>query len=226
MTEYDATLIIEGFKKVFNVTSDRDLAHHLEGTTFSGISNWRMRNSVPWKQVIDTHLQTGISIQGILNGAPELLSEEERAKIPMQPGNLSPIVVYDLAKSVEEKQLVNAEQEIDTAGFDTGFFKKEFSVDFENVGFVPIPDESMYPTLSQGELAAIDTSCTNFSSDGVYLFMIDDQLFVKRVQRLLTGTIKLSSDNEKFTDFELTKQELENLGVNIFGKLSMCLKRL
>ena len=61
--------------------------------------------------------------------------------------------------------------------------------------------ESMQPTFKQGDFLLVDTADTTLN-DGVYIFKVADQLFIKRLQ-LLPGKILAISDNKKYESFEL-----------------------
>ena len=59
----------------------------------------------------------------------------------------------------------------------------------------------MQPTFKQGDFLLVDTADTTLN-DGVYIFKVADQLFIKRLQ-LLPGKILAISDNKKYESFEL-----------------------
>ena len=61
--------------------------------------------------------------------------------------------------------------------------------------------ESMQPTFTQGDFLLVDTADTNIN-DGVYIFKVDDRLFIKRLQ-IMPGKILTISDNKKYESFNL-----------------------
>ena len=61
--------------------------------------------------------------------------------------------------------------------------------------------ESMQPTFKQGDFLLVDTASTTLN-DGVYIFEVDDQLFIKRLQ-IIPGKVLAISDNKKYESFDL-----------------------
>jgi phage repressor protein C with HTH and peptisase S24 domain len=61
--------------------------------------------------------------------------------------------------------------------------------------------ESMQPTFTAGDFLLVDTASTTIV-DGVYIFKVDDHLFVKRLQ-VMPGKVLAISDNKKYEFFDL-----------------------
>ena len=61
--------------------------------------------------------------------------------------------------------------------------------------------ESMQPTFKQGDFLLVDTADTTIN-DGVYIFKVADQLFIKRLQ-IMPGKVLAISDNDKYKSFDL-----------------------
>jgi len=70
--------------------------------------------------------------------------------------------------------------------------------------------ESMNKTFSNGDPLIIDQGVTSVVTDGVYLFTLSGSLFVKRLQRLPSG-IRVISDNDSFTPFDVAASDPDNL---------------
>lgn len=59
-------------------------------------------------------------------------------------------------------------------------------------------DNSMSPTITDTTTMIIDNSVNEIKKDGVYVMDVEGQMFVKRVQRHVDGSITLISDDKKF----------------------------
>ena len=70
--------------------------------------------------------------------------------------------------------------------------------------------ESMGATFSSGDPLIIDQGINTVEVDGVYVFTLDDMLYIKRLQRL-PKMIRMISDNETFPPYEIKGEELESL---------------
>lgn len=83
--------------------------------------------------------------------------------------------------------------------------------------------DSMEPTLSAGDTVIVDSSQKHPTSDGVYAVVLNNQIFVKRIQFLKNG-FRLISDNKRYDPIDV-----ENLDeVSVIGKcyVSFATKRL
>lgn len=86
--------------------------------------------------------------------------------------------------------------------------------------------DSMEPTLKNGDLVVIDRFDTEITKrDGVFCVLIDNDLYLKRVQRV-PGSLRFISDNRLYDPFEIRLAEAESR-VIVFGRMvnSLNLKR-
>lgn len=69
-----------------------------------------------------------------------------------------------------------------------------------NIRIVTGLGDSMKPTIGDGDAVFVDTGTTRADVDAVYALEHNGELFLKRVQRLPGGRIKLISDNRSVYD--------------------------
>ena len=55
--------------------------------------------------------------------------------------------------------------------------------------------DSMSPTFNSGDVLLVDTEMKTVDTDGVFVLLAHDRLFIKRVRQRLTGEFEISSDN-------------------------------
>lgn len=75
--------------------------------------------------------------------------------------------------------------------------------------------DSMTPTYYDGDLMLVDRGVREVKIDSVYVFTMNNELFIKTLQRLPGNAVKVISDNKKYDAYtidESTKHELEILG--------------
>lgn len=70
--------------------------------------------------------------------------------------------------------------------------------------------ESMNKTFSNGDPLIIDQGVNSVVTDGVYLFTLGGDIFVKRLQRLVAG-IRVISDSDAFPPFDVTGSDASGL---------------
>lgn len=85
------------------------------------------------------------------------------------------------------------------------------------LNLITIFGDSMMPTLRDGDIVVVDTSAKVISTDAMYAFNLDDDLFVKRIQRVGRG-LRVISDNAIYPAYTLSADELDH-GFIVHGRV-------
>lgn len=94
---------------------------------------------------------------------------------------------------------------------DESFYKRYLSgANKSSLHIVHAIGDSMYPTIYDGQPVVIDTSDTHITRDGIYAFVFQQGLFLKRVQCEPTR-IKLLSDNKNYDPIIVEGQDTLNI---------------
>lgn len=116
---------------------------------------------------------------------------------------------------------------VDQMGVSRMWFKENIDQIRENgYDIITASGDSMEPTLRNGDLVVIDRFDTEITKrDGVFCLLIDNDLYIKRVQRV-PGSLRFISDNRLYDPFEIQLAEVESR-VIVFGRMvnSLNLKR-
>lgn len=116
---------------------------------------------------------------------------------------------------------------VDQMGVSRMWFKENIDQIRENgYDIITASGDSMEPTLKNGDLVVIDRFDTEITKrDGVFCLLIDNDLYIKRVQRV-PGSLRFISDNRLYDPFEIQLAEVESR-VIVFGRMvnSLNLKR-
>lgn len=86
-----------------------------------------------------------------------------------------------------------------------------------NLAVISVMGDSMTPTLADGDILLVDRGVTEVRLDAVYVLGRGDELFVKRLQRRLSGELVIRSDNPLFEPEIVTGAELE--GIRVLGRV-------
>ncbi len=79
--------------------------------------------------------------------------------------------------------------------------------------------DSMLPTIPENATVLVDKSKNIVKDGGIYVVRIDNDLYVKRIQRLPTG-LRLISDNKAVYDpIDITKVDLKSSDIQIYGQV-------
>lgn len=108
----------------------------------------------------------------------------------------------------------------DPLAFETGWLRAEFPNAFENLLLTQVVDESMEPTLQQGDLALVDTNDRDLGtvSHGIYLIKLNDRLLIKRLQYIAGNTLRVLSDHPAYEAFSIQPFETFS-NLSLMGKV-------
>ncbi|WP_299142155.1 S24 family peptidase [uncultured Vibrio sp.] len=183
-------------KVATNTTKNKELAEFL-GIAPNSIQSWRVRGKIPGH------------IYDRLNITPQ--------------GEVISLRLYDVAASAGTGSLVEYEpsREIELSESLRRILGITNPI---NARLLHVQGDSMIPTLQDGSLIAIE-SIDNFINDGIYVFNWDEELFIKRLQRIKEG-VRVMSDNNKYEPWEITKDEMQDRDFAILGRVTGCCQRL
>ena len=92
------------------------------------------------------------------------------------------------------------------------------------LNILSVDGDSMSPTLDDGDFVIVDTSATSIYTDSVFAFLLDSDLYVKRLQRI-GRKLKVISDNKLYESYILEPADLEH-GFRVIGRVvTTCLVR-
>ena len=75
---------------------------------------------------------------------------------------------------------------------------------------IVVNGNSMDPTLKDGELVLVDVACNTFEEGKIFVVLINDELYIKRLfKNPITKKIICSSDNPKNPSFEADVSEIQ-----------------
>lgn len=81
----------------------------------------------------------------------------------------------------------------------------------ENLAIITGDGDSMAGTFSDGDSLLVDRGITETRADAIYVFTLDGDLFIKRLQRMIGGTLRMISDNPSYPPIMIEGAALEKL---------------
>ncbi len=94
----------------------------------------------------------------------------------------------------------------------------------KNLKVIEVIGDSMEPTLQEGDLIVIDTSYSH-TVDGIYAININNEVFIKRLQFNLNGTIEIISDNPRYKTQIYNPNENNQIHFNVIGRKIILIQR-
>jgi len=192
---------------------DKDIANALELTSVN-FATMKKRNSVPFSNILDFCALKKISINWMLYGQDpsSLIDSTDKYWIKYFPTiNVSAGGgAYDNEEEYEK---------LDLPDFFVDLIGGRDNV--KNIEAINVTGDSMEPTLNNGNIIFIDKTKYDVSKDGIYAFINENGLFVKRIQRRVDGELDIISDNKEYPKQVVTKDGIDILGkvVSSIGKV-------
>ena len=185
---------------------DKDIANALDLTSVN-FATMKKRNSVPFSNILDFCALKKISINWMLYGQDpsSLIDSTDKYWIKYFPTiNVSAGGgAYDNEEEYEK---------LDLPDFFVDLIGGRDNV--KNIEAINVTGDSMEPTLNNGNIIFIDKTKQNVSKDGIYAFINENGLFVKRIQRRVDGGLDVISDNKEYP-MQIVNKE----GINVLGKV-------
>ncbi|PNH84455.1 transcriptional regulator [Vibrio diazotrophicus] len=183
-------------KELTKTSSNQELAKVL-GISPKTIYTWKERGKIPEKILLKARH----------------LSQNPQSQ---QTSEMINLTYYDVEASAGHGTLVEVETATELS-FSERYLRDELHVNPREVFTMRARGDSMYPTLKDGSLMIVKR-IEEFLGDGIYVFRVNGQLMVKRLQIQPTKII-FKSDNEQFYDaWELTYQEIESIDFEVVGR--------
>jgi len=185
---------------------DKDIASALELTSVN-FATMKKRNSVPFSNILDFCALKKISINWLLYGQDpsSLVDSTDRYWI-----KYFPTVSVSAGGGAYEAE--DSFEKLDLPDFFVNIIGGEDNL--KNVEAINVTGDSMEPTLNNGNIIFIDRTKNDASRDGIYAFVNENGLFVKRIQKRVDGALDIISDNKEYP-----MQKANNNDINILGKV-------
>ncbi|BBG28989.1 LexA family transcriptional regulator [Zymobacter palmae] len=221
--------VIDRIKAVLNLRSDREMARHFGyGTT--SITSKRQRGSVPYEECVLLAETQGIDLNWLVLGKG-ISPLEGRGTSPgiitLNGTQLPPdreyaaIDLYDIDAAAGNGRLLEHEQVESTVYFERALLEERGLCADTLIG-ARVSGDSMNDTLKDGDRVLVDR--TQVKPDGVFLFRMDDELRIKRLQRAAGGALRILSDNSRYSAELVRPEELDK--IEIIGRCEVVIGRI
>jgi phage repressor protein C with HTH and peptisase S24 domain len=122
------------------------------------------------------------------------------------------VPLYNVEVSAGHGSAIDREQPQTRLAFRRDWLK-EMGLQEEKVVAVLASGDSMADTLHSGDVLLVDTQQRQVISDAIYILRQGELLYVKRLQRLLDGSLRISSDNRAYADEVIPQNQLAYLDI-------------
>ena len=86
-----------------------------------------------------------------------------------------------------------------------------------DIAMLTMFNDSMSPTIEKGEVVLVNTAYQKYAGEGIYIFVMNNELYVRRLRQTPDGILQANASNETAgTSFEITQNNVEKM--QILGK--------
>nr|WP_288668267.1 helix-turn-helix transcriptional regulator [uncultured Haemophilus sp.]DAK32617.1 MAG TPA: Repressor protein CI [Caudoviricetes sp.] len=183
--------------------------------SISDIVNGRTRSP---KNILEIATALGVNPHWLKTGEGEPDSDVVEY-VPKAEENALRVDVMDYQAAAHSSGIVNVDYpDIVESIFFTaeGLFKVLGRKSAVGIKIFKVPTDSLAPTIKPSDLVFVDTHINNYVAEGIYVFNLNGETYIKRLQRLPTGVIRALSDNPLYPPFEITDELFDT--AEIIGK--------
>ena len=179
--------------------SDTSLRSYLKGAAVPGID-----------KAVAMAETAGVGLQWLVTGEGNMRDEDST------DDDFVGIPFVDAEVSAGPGMLAMEEQVREVVAFDRQWLRSKLGSNPSKLTLVTVSGDSMSPTLMDGDTIFVDRQVDELR-DGIYVFQMNGDLLVKRLQKLPGSMVSVISDNPKFQTFTINMHDCDNQ-ISIVGR--------
>lgn len=83
----------------------------------------------------------------------------------------------------------------------------------DNLAIITGDGDSMSGTFTDGDALLVDRGITEVKTDAIYVFTLDGDLYIKRLQRLIGGQLRMISDNPIYPPITIDESMIDRMHI-------------
>ena len=148
--------------------------------------------------------------------SPVVAREKSNPFTPLRVRDWSDFVQvprYDIRASAGPGALIDGEHVLDQMAFRRDWLRGTLGLQLDRLALLNVDGDSMAPTLTHGDMILVDTREMDGLRPGIYVINLEGRLLVKRLQPAMNGSVKVVSDNERYSSEVVEGDDLRQLQV-------------
>jgi len=209
------------------------------GISTTAFHHYLKGNSEPTRPVMIAIAQTaGVNIEWLTTGAGPM-KKGETLPAPIEPAvftitnlegrqvefrpspSLCHLPILDLRASCGSGSMIDSEAVHAVFSATASWVRRELGANPEDLSLVFADGDSMADTIKSEEIVIVDRSKTRRPGDGIWVFLYDEGLFIKRLQFMPGKQIKVKSDNPRYEPYTLTPDDSFHLLGRVIAALPL-----
>ncbi len=169
----------------------------------AGLSNDAIRNIFNGKSA-SPRIKTILSLSNILNMDPVYLISGRNQMV--SDTQFAMVKRLDIKASAGLGNYIDTETLIDRFAFNRNWLKRE-GLHSDQLSIVTVDGDSMEPILKIGDLVLVNHAEKEIITGKIYVFRVEDELFIKTLQKLPNRRILVSSENKRYESYQISSED-------------------
>jgi phage repressor protein C with HTH and peptisase S24 domain len=196
----------------------------------AGISQLKLSEAIGCTRAAVTMWESGVTkkIDGVLlvRAAKELRVRPEWLAVGEEPMRVfddeefAMVPRHDVEASMGAGAEIYDEQIVEHLAFKVKWLN-DYGLDRKHLALISAVGDSMEPNITEGDLLLVDkrpSQIQSLKNGTIYVLRIDTQLYAKRIQRKMDGSIAIMSDNKIYSEEVVPAERLNDL--HIIGRVA------
>ncbi len=150
----------------------------------------------------------------INNGVPDSIWKMAEEIANMASSEFVLVPRYNVEGSAGGGALVDQEEVLEYLSFRKEWIKNSLRIGESCLAVISVKGDSMEPRLRDGDVVLLDMSAKTVEDNAIYALQFNGGLSIKRVQRFMSGALKIISDNKvHYGTEELTPEQAADVKV-------------
>jgi phage repressor protein C with HTH and peptisase S24 domain len=216
-SELAVPFAIEGMGTRISALADlypsRKQAAQAAGVALSSLQRWIAEEGMPAiDSVARLAYSRGVSLDWIATGSGSMYRNAAETARDEADDPYAYIPLYDARCSAGHGSWNERCKVLTKLAF-TKYSLRKKGLNPANLSALRNDGDSMSSTIEDGDTVMIDESRNTLEGEGVYVVLLDEHLYAKRLQRQFDGAIHIISDNKDYRDMVVPKARVNELQI-------------
>ncbi len=157
-------------------------------------------------------LAKGVSLDWVATGDGPMLLDARKAAAALDEAVYTFVPLYDARCSAGHGAWNERARVLTMLAF-TRYSLRKKGLNPEHLACLRADGDSMLGLIDDDDTVMIDLSRSSLEGEGVYVIMLDDHLYAKRLQRDFDSSVRIISHNKDYKDLVVPKERLTELQI-------------
>lgn len=164
--------------------------------------------NIEWLATGTGPIRKGETLPAMIEPAAFTISNLEGRQVEFKPSpNLCHLPILDLRASCGSGSFIDSEAVQAVFSATASWIRRELGANPEDLSLVFADGDSMADTIKPEEIVIVDRSKAKRPGDGIWVFLYDNGLFIKRLQFMPGKQVEVTSDNPRYKTYSLTPDD-------------------